>query len=194
MCGRLNVIDDPFVQELCEILGIKLNIQTNLDLRPTDKLASIVESNGTLVQQDCTWGIKPNWSKSLLINAKSETVAEKATFKQAFKQQRCLVPCAGWYEWRDEGGKRKQKYLFTHKESRPFLMAGIWYLPRDEMTLPQLVTLTTDANDQCKEFHHRMPVLIDVADIDFWLNSSEQYLPALMQPSNQQHIDIRQAA
>jgi putative SOS response-associated peptidase YedK len=76
----------------------------------------------------------------MLINAQSETVASKKTFASAFAHNRCLVPCSGWFEWRDEGNAKKQKYLFSYEDNEPAYMAGILYLCDDAM---QLVTLTT---------------------------------------------------
>ncbi|NLQ22346.1 SOS response-associated peptidase [Shewanella sp. S-1] len=78
-------------------LGIPFKPQTNLDLRPTERVSVITTDERRLYQQDCSWGIKPNWSKSLLINAQAETVREKKTFANAFAHHRCVVPCSGWY-------------------------------------------------------------------------------------------------
>jgi len=118
------------------------------------------------------WGIKPNWARKLLINAQSETVAQKKTFKRAFKERRCLIPCSGWYEW------KKQKYLFTDPTESPLLMAGMVF---ESEGFPQLVTLTTKPNKKCAEIHQRMPVLIKPEDVNYWFNSMPEELTPIMQ-------------
>lgn len=178
MCGRMNVTDDPIVQWLSEHMGISFSPYSNHDLRPTQTVATLAQADtGDLQQLDSQWGIKPSWSKSLLINAKAETVAEKKTFKQAFASHRCLVPVTGWYEWKDEGGKSKQKYAFTHAEGQPFLMAGIYYSHDPK---PQLVTLTTRPTEACAQIHNRMPLLIHPGQTREWFESTEEDLPAFM--------------
>lgn len=179
MCGRLNVTDDPQVIELCEELGIQLDILFNPDLRPTQIVTTIAAPKGKYQQLDLQWGIKPSWAKNILINAQAETVASKPTFRRAFAENRCLVPCAGWYEWRDEGGIRKQKYLFTPESSSFFLMAGFYY-PKLGNEPGQLVTLTTAPNEKCAQYHHRMPVLIDPKDITYWFSSNADEVAPLL--------------
>ena len=178
MCGRLNVTDDPLVIAICEGLGIKLSIRPNPDLRPTQTVAAIAGHDGHYQQLDLQWGVKPIWAKSLLINAQAETVATKPTFKRAFAEHCCLVSCAGWYEWRDEGGPRKQKYLFSPANSSFFLMAGIYY-PGQGSESGQLVTLTTTPNERCGQYHNRMPVLIKPTDIGYWFDSGVNELAPL---------------
>lgn len=189
MCGRLNVTDDPRVIDLCEGLGIKLNIRPNPDLRPTQTVTTVANHDGQYQQLDLQWGIKPSWAKSLLINAQAETVATKPTFKRAFAEHRCLVPCAGWYEWRDEGGPRKQKYLFSPVHNTFFLMAGVFY-PGQGSEPGQLVTLTTTPNEKCAEYHHRMPVLIQPTDINYWFNSDADELEPLLEHMPDREIGI----
>ena len=179
MCGRLNVTDSPTIQWISTYLGIDFSITPNVDLRPTQLVSAITHRDGCLRQIDVSWGIKPTWSKKVLINARSETVGTARTFKDAFGQRRCIVPCAGWYEWRDEGGSRKQKYSFTRADGIPFLMAGIWFEGND---VPQLVTLTTYPNKCCAKIHNRMPVLIQPDKINTWLNASEKEVRPLLEP------------
>jgi len=97
------------------------------------------------------------------------------------------VPCSGWYEWRDEGGKRKQKYLFNSSDNEPMLMAGIWFENDD---IAQLVTLTTVANESCSKIHKRMPVIIKPEDIKFWFASSSQELRPLIDSRDVNSIAI----
>ena len=186
MCGRLNVTDDPLVQQICDFLGIDFSTTTNIDLRPTQQASTIIMQNGNIQQLNSSWGIKPEWSKKILINAQAETVATKKTFKQAFENNRCIIPCSGWYEWRDEGGKRKQQYLFEHAGNRPFYMAGIYYQQEQN----PFISLTIKSNGKCGEIHNRMPLLIEPDCIEQWLSASPEQLGALMTPVEGEMIDI----
>lgn len=172
MCGRLNIIDHPLSQMVSDTLGMNFYSQSNSNLCPSESVSAVVQVNEQLSQVNMQWGIQPSWSKRLLINAQSETVASKPTFAQAFAAHRCLIPCSGWYEWRKEGSK-KQKYYFSHVQEQPLYMAGVSYYGSNMQ--PQVVTLTTKPNPLCEQYHHRMPVLILPEDINTWLHSSSQY-------------------
>jgi len=115
-------------------------------------------------------------------------VAAKNTFKDSFATRRCLIPCAGWYEWRDEGGPRKQKYLFQHIDDEPLYMAGIWYEPD-----LQLVTLTIHPNDRCSEYHPRMPLFVMPDDIDCRFNASADEVRPILEPVDSEMIQIIRA-
>lgn len=177
MCGRINVIDDPLCQIVCEQLGLNFTTATNPDLRPTQMIACVSHQKGQLTQSNLSWGIKPDWAKRIIINAQAETVSHKPTFANAFQQSRVVVPCTGWYEWREEQGT-KVKYLFTAQKQRPLYMAGI-----ELGAGTQVVTLTTKPTKQCSPYHHRMPLLIDVDDVTQWISASpQQAYPLLNKP------------
>lgn len=183
MCGRLNIVDDPLCRLVTEQLGLAFHAATNQDLRPTQEV-QVVSAAGAEMQQLTThWGIQPNWAKRLLINAQAETVASKPTFKRAFAEHRCLVPCSGWYEWQAQAGQaRKTKFLFHEAAGMPLYMAGIFYPSADGA---QLVTLTTAPTEQCATYHHRMPLLIRPSEAQFWLRSRADELdPLLVAPSD----------
>ena len=188
MCGRMNVIADPLTQLVSEMLGIKFTTETNTNLCPSETVATFIHSPDSYQQINASWGIQPQWSRRLLINAQSETVASKPTFKNAFNQARCLIPCSGWYEWRTEAGK-KVKYAFTHHHNEPLFMAGILYQP----AAPQLVTLTTAPNNKCAQYHKRMPVLILPEQMDYWFNSTPEQLSPLMNAVDEKLIKVASA-
>lgn len=185
MCGRMNVINDPLCQIVSEAVGIKFWTESNNDLCPSQNTSTISLINGNYQQLDTSWGIQPSWSKRLLINAQSETVTQKPTFRNAFTSNRCLVPCSGWYEWRAEEGK-KVKYLFSHADNQPMYMAGITY----NSDIHQLVTLTTSPNEKCKQYHKRMPVIVLPENIDYWFNARTEQLQPLMQSVNSEMINV----
>lgn len=190
MCGRLNIIDDPLCQIVSDTLGIKFYSKSNDNLCPSEAVATIVHQENRLLQADMQWGIQPSWSKRLLINAQSESVAKKTTFAQAFAIGRCLVPCSGWYEWRKEGSN-KQKLYFSHKYQQPIYMADICYYQQDAPS--KVVTLTTQPNQLCGQFHHRMPVLITPENITAWFNQNLDELQRLMLPLEQDILRVTAA-
>ena len=106
MCGRYGALDSERITQFARDLGAKgFEIQQDDDVRPTNQVPVIEAGMETLRVR---WGIQPAWAKKILINAQGETVAEKRTFAAAFREHRCLIPLDCWYEWRDEGGSRKQ--------------------------------------------------------------------------------------
>lgn len=185
MCGRFSV-DKGLTPIVSELFNTHYRVETNTNLSPSQSVATIVNSGSSYQQTNALWGIKPQWSKKLIINAQAETVATKPTFKQAFQSQRCLVPCNGWFEWRTEDGK-KVKYLFEHANKMPLYMAGILF--QHEYT--ELVTLTTQPNDKCGRYHKRMPALILARDKEQWFNASSQALEVLMQPIEDRVIRVQ---
>ncbi len=187
MCGRFSVSKTltPIVSEL---FNTNYSVETNANLSPSQSVATIINNNSKYQQVNALWGIKPSWSKKLIINAQAETVAIKPTFKQSFQSQRCLVPCNGWFEWRNEAGK-KVKYLFEHANKMPLYMAGILF--HHEHT--ELVTLTTTPNDKCGQYHKRMPALVLAKDKDYWFNSSPQELESLLLPVEDRVIHVERA-
>lgn len=187
MCGRLNILANMLNYKVSDELRIRYHTVDNPDLSPRQNVSAIINSTCGLQQFDMTWGIKPDWAKKLLINAQVETASDKPTWKSAMQHRRCIVPCSGWYEWRDEGGPKKQKYLFSHESGKPLYMAGLWFDTTDGER-PELVTLTTAADTVCQPYHHRMPLLIDVNEIENWLRnqqSIELLLAQLRQVQNQ---------
>lgn len=121
------------------------------------------------------WGLIPSWAKDVSIgnrmfNARAETVAEKPSFRNAYRRRRCLVPASGFYEWRTESG-RKQPYC-CHIGHRLFSMAGIWehWQDADGNEIQSCAILTTDAKGAMRELHERMPVYIAPPDYEAWLH------------------------
>ncbi len=129
------------------------------------------------------WGIKPSWGKQpsrLLINARSETVNQRPTFRTSFQRRRCLVVADGFYEWQaTKAGK--QPYRIALKSGEPFAFAGIW---QEVDGAPAYVILTTEANRVIRPIHERMPVILEHRHLASWLDSglAEGDILALMAP------------
>jgi len=126
------------------------------------------------------WGLLPLWVKDLSkvqqpINAKAETAAEKPMFRDAFKRRRCLVPADGFYEWKQDGG-RKQPVYIRMKDGEPFAIAGLWehWEGQDGQVIESCTLLTTEPNDVLAPIHNRMPVILDPKDYAQWLDPDLQ--------------------
>ncbi|HEY9656670.1 MAG TPA: SOS response-associated peptidase, partial [Crinalium sp.] len=122
------------------------------------------------------WGLVPSWAKDLtigakLINARAETVAEKPSFRVAFKQRRCLILADGFYEWHRIDRKTKQPYYFQLADRQPFAFAGLWERWQGDDTVVETCTiLTTQANELLQPIHDRMPVILAPEEYDRWLD------------------------
>ena len=122
------------------------------------------------------WGLVPHWARDVgtgqpLINARSETVAEKPSFRDSYRERRCLIVADGFYEWQ-VAGRRKQPYWIGLSDRRPFGFAGLWdrWKAEDGSTLESCVILTTEANDALRSLHDRMPVIVDPEHFDLWMD------------------------
>lgn len=129
------------------------------------------------------WGLIPSWAKDpaigyRMINARSETIADKPAFRAALRRRRCLVVADGFYEWQ-RVEKRRQPWFIRMHDDRPFGFAGLWeaWEGPDHSAIESCTILTTDANDLVRPIHDRMPVIIDPADYDRWLD------PAITDPA-----------
>jgi putative SOS response-associated peptidase YedK len=129
------------------------------------------------------WGLIPSWAKDVsmgnrMFNARAETVAEKPSFRNAYRRRRCLVPASGFYEWRLENG-RKQPYC-CHIDQQLFSMAGIWehWQDAEGNEMQTCAVLTTEAKGAMQELHQRMPVYIAPSDYPEWLDCSSDQTAA----------------
>ncbi len=138
------------------------------------------------------WGLVPSWAKDRkigyrMINARSETVPDKPSFRNAFRRRRCLLPVSGFYEWKKSGDK-KIPYFISMKDAEGFAFAGLWERWRendDAEPLDSVTICTTGANDFMKPLHERMPVILRPGDYAAWLdrdNSGDEVTYALLQP------------
>ncbi|WP_149425244.1 SOS response-associated peptidase [Oryzomicrobium terrae] len=135
---------------------------------------------GERVAHFLRWGLVPSWAKDTsiapkLINARSETLAEKPSFRSAYKRRRCIVPASGFYEWKTEG-KEKQPY-YVHPASTELIgFAGLWErwtLP-DADPLDTFTIVTTEANTAMTDIHERMPVILAPEDYGLWLSGETE--------------------
>ena len=150
------------------------------NVAPAQMILGIRGEDGAREAMFFKWGLVPCWAKdpsigNKLINARSETVEEKPSFREAFRQRRCIIPADGFYEWKREDG-RKQPFFFKLKDERPFGFAGLWdrWEGEGEQIINSCTILTTEANGVLRPVHDRMPVILHPEDYASWLESGEQ--------------------
>jgi putative SOS response-associated peptidase YedK len=136
--------------------------------------------------QELVWGLIPSWSKEPkpIINARAETLEDKATFSESFQRRRCLILADGFYEWR-RVGKAKQPFFFQLKDGRAFAFAGIWDRWRNgETSIKSCAIITTEANELLTPVHDRMPVILPEDAYELWLDEkvSPSELKKLLEP------------
>ncbi len=130
------------------------------------------------------WGLIPSWAKDAsighrLINARSETAADKPSFRSAMRRRRCLIPADGFYEWAALEGAGKSPFLIRLASREPFAFAGLWerWQPDDAGAVESCTILTTSANETLARLHGRMPVILDREHHDRWLSASRRSDP-----------------
>lgn len=184
MCGRFTLtepdaIASHFQVEFDPVPSPRFNIAPS---QPTAVIG--FDKQGDRAFRLMQWGLVPSWAKGdnpkRLINARSETAHEKASFRTAFSRRRCLIPATGFYEWRSQK-EGKQPFYFHLPERKIFAFAGLWESWQD---IRGCTILTTEANEVLQPIHTRMPVILAPEDYDTWLNpeSGTDELRSLLRP------------
>ena len=204
MCGRFALYTPParlaryFQAALAE--GTEDAYSPSWNVAPTDQVLGVRDrpdpdgGDPTRLLMSFRWGLIPWWSKdakgaSRLINARNETVATKASFREAFKERRIIVPADGFYEWHRAGGK-KQPHFFARADGAPMAFAGLAERWRDKSKpdtplIRSCSIITAPGGDDMHDIHDRMPVILDPATFDLWLdpaNEDVEELRALLRP------------
>jgi putative SOS response-associated peptidase YedK len=164
MCGRYTQTSNAEdIKRLIDFDGEDRLLQPRFNIAPM-QAAPVVTADREL--KALRWGLVPAWAKdeqtrNPMINARSETVAEKPAFKQLLKRRRCLVLANGFYEWQ-KTGRARQPYYFRLRDHAPFAFAGLWdrWHAPDGRELETFLILTTEANELLRSVHRRMPVLL----------------------------------
>jgi len=192
MCGRFVITSPPAA--LRQIFGYleQPNFPPRHNIAPTQPIPVVIVENGIRHFRLMRWGLLPSWVKdpgkfSLLINARSETAAEKPAFKNAIRRRRCLVPADGYYEWQGFA-KPKRPYFIHRRDGQPMGLAGLaetWVGPNGE-ELDTVAIVTAAASADLSVLHHRVPVTIHPEDFARWLDcsddSAEGVMPLLAAP------------
>jgi putative SOS response-associated peptidase YedK len=155
---------------------------SNFNVAPSQEILAIFKQNGENWLDKFHWGLVPFWAKDVsignkMINARAESVAEKPSFRNAFKKRRCLIPADGFYEWKGEKGE-KQPMFISLPDKKPFAFAGLWetwYQKDDQNSVYRSCTIiTTRASDSMRNIHHRMPVILKPQVYEPWLDPANR--------------------
>ena len=193
MCGRytLRLQAEEIADQLELPLPEGLDWSPSFNIAPTQMVPAVILSPEKTLRM-MRWGLIPHWMKAKpdgtadgFINARSETAAEKPSFRTAFQQKRCLIPADGFYEWKKMPDGGKQPIYFYQKDRQLLTFAGLWsawQAPNGE-TLHTCAILTTTPNDLLAQVHNRMPVILPVEARDDWLSDlPTESLQALLAP------------
>lgn len=188
MCGRFTLTssEEQIAAVLPDLL-IEEPPAPRYNIAPTQPIPAVLNENATRLTV-IRWGLIPSWAKDAtignrMINARSETVHEKPSFRRPLQRQRCLILADGFYEWkREPGGKTKTPYLIRLADGSPFAFAGLWDTWRspEGESIQSGTILTTEPNDLMKSIHNRMPVILTPADCPTWLAKGDQPVEALL--------------
>jgi putative SOS response-associated peptidase YedK len=192
MCGRY--VCSFSIEGLIEQFGLDAAtaFQPHYNIAPSAVVPIVRQSpQGKRVADLLRWGLIPNWSKDPAIggklnNARAESITEKPSFRNAYRQRRCLIPANGFYEWQEVAGEKKQPWYIHLKGDVPMAMGGLWESwidPADEIVRTFCV-VTTSANEVMQPIHERMPVIISASNWATWLNPKVGDVGAMLAPSD----------
>jgi putative SOS response-associated peptidase YedK len=192
MCGRFTRSQSiQAVAEEFDVEEVSCDLGPSYNIAPTQKVAVVI-TDGVKQLVPVRWGLVPSWAKDLsvgnkMINARAETITEKASYRNAFKKRRCLVVADGFYEWQGQGVAKRPVYIHM-KSGKPFGFAGlyeVWKSPEGE-EIKTCAIITTEANELMKPIHDRMPVIIPRKHQDKWLDPKTEdhsYLLGMLKPN-----------
>ncbi len=187
MCGRFTLTVDPGeLQAAFPGFTFPEKYHPRYNIAPSQPIMAI-PNDGKNAADFFVWGLIPVWAKdptigSRLINARAETLAEKSSFRGAYKYKRCLVLANGFYEWRTQhGSKQKIPYYISLASGKPFAFAGLWdeWLSPDGSQVKSCTIITTEPNEMMAELHSRMPVILPSFGYSEWLDTGSQKPEAL---------------
>ena len=189
MCGRFDCHSEiSVIEKLFKMDRLSIDYQPHYNIAPSQNIV-VIRDSGKRELIQCRWGFIPSWAKDQkmgfkMINARAEGVADKPAFKDAFRNQRCLVVADGFYEWVLES-KVKQPVYIRLKSHTPVGFAGLYSVCRtpEGEDICTCTIITTDANELLRPIHDRMPAIIPKDKEDLWLDpkttEKEKLLPLL---------------
>jgi putative SOS response-associated peptidase YedK len=182
MCGRFTLTASPeAISEAFPDVEVPGDLAPRYNVAPTQPIAVIANSTPNLLDH-YVWGLIPHWVDdpkigSRMINARSETLAEKPSFRVAYRRRRCLVLADGFFEWKKVTGQEKKQPMYLKVASREvFAFAGLWeswHSPLGDQVLSCTI-ITTEPNTLVEPIHNRMPVILAPEDYDLWLDRAER--------------------
>lgn len=189
MCGRFVGVADlgqllTDISEHAAEHGVRVGFSelpgdsaTNYNGAPTQEFPVMLRSDGDITAVEMRWGLIPGWAKdpsiaSKLINARSETVSEKPSFRNLVKGHRCVVPMRGFYEWDRSNPKKKVPYFVEREDGHPMLVAGLW-TRSPLIERPTFTMLTRESLADLAAIHHRSPVQLSADEALSWMTEQD---------------------
>jgi putative SOS response-associated peptidase YedK len=198
MCGRFTLRTPAAI--LKDFFGLPdlPGLTPRYNIAPTQPVGTVRAGAAGMEWVELRWGLVPSWADDLsiggrMINARSETVAERRAFREAFEQRRCLVAADGFYEWQKREDGSKQPFYMTRANAEPFAFAGLWDRWRDRKTgtvVESCAVITTAPNSLLAPIHDRMPAILDRDGATEWLrpDAAPGTLDVLLQPFPADHM------
>ena len=190
MCGRYELHTQPAALALAFGVPFPPQMRPRYNIAPMQDVP-IIRRNAAGERElvDVRWGLVPRWAKdpaigNRMINARSETLADKPSFRTALKKHRCLLPADGFYEWKQTASGAKQPIHIGMKDGAPFAFAGLferWLSPAGEV-LDTCTIITTRSNALLSPLHDRMPVIVAPVAFDRWLDVANEDTAELFAP------------
>lgn len=197
MCGRYLL--DTEIREIIKTYKIQrreVEAYGAGDIHPST-YAPIVFDTGQRIISDARWGFPLDFKKGIVINARSESIMSKPIFRDSFYTSRCIIPANLYYEWKDEGGKKKVKYGIGMQDGCLISLGGIFKTSLDEDGDPTqkmtFVIITTAADKDIKSIHSRMPLIIKDGAIDAWLdkNADVEHIKEILRSNVDNNFTIK---
>ena len=191
MCGRFAITlpSDAMAQLFDAKPANNLPDVPNFNVCPTNLIHVITADQFGRKLESVRWGFVPVWYKKinagpLLINARSETLANKPAFAKACRQRRCLIPCFGFYEWSLDKQGKKIPWFVKRQDNEPLVFGGVWEEWGDEdHKVKTCAIVTTASNKSLSAIHHRLPLVIEKGDWNLWMGEKGHGASVLMKPA-----------
>jgi len=198
MCGRYAFTLPP--EAIRQLFGVAGGdwVQPRFNLSPSSVNPVIRMNEGVRELAPMKWGLRPFWwdpakTKNQPFNAQAEGIASKPFFRDAFKHRRCVVPATAYYEW-DRAAKPPKPFQLTVDGGAPFCFAGLWenWKSPEGEAVQTYTIVTTEPNKLVRNWHNRMPVILDREEIDNWLAQSDRMLlEAMLDPFPAHRMDSK---
>ncbi|MFH1408599.1 MAG: SOS response-associated peptidase [Nanoarchaeota archaeon] len=191
MCGRFAItVQMSDVKKSFEITRVLNEFKPSYNVAPSQGIPVVLAGR---VLDSYRWGLIPHWTKEnklgfMMINARVEGVAEKPGFRQAFLNQRCIIPATGFFEWKKEKGVKVPQYIQL-RDRELYGFAGLWdrWCSPDGKDISSCAIMTTESNEFMKPIHDRMPVILEKKDEEAWLSGqgTKEHL-SMLKPSTEE--------
>lgn len=189
MCGRyVLATEQTQLMEQFNLIESNIELTARYNIAPTQPVAVVLNQFPKTLNM-AQWGLIPSWAKDAkmsanMINARSETLMEKPSFRNLFKNRRCLVFANGFYEWRINEDGSKTPFYISLTSGKVFAMAGLWdvWKSPDGGEKRTCTVITTHANEALASLHERMAVILQPGSEHRWLEGTSPELGALLKP------------